>query len=84
MTKDTKLIVVAVVLILVAVLIFARNMSSTQSAVKAPPTKAEIEKQIAEIQNNEHMPAQAKAIAIGQLRAHTGGGGGPVPSAPSQ
>jgi hypothetical protein len=51
-------------------------------------TAQDVEKKVLEIQNDPHMPPQAKAIAIGQLRAHSRGGalsgGGAAPGAPAR
>jgi len=72
MNRDTKLIILAVVLIVLAVGLFARYFSSGSDRAR-PGGTADIEKQIADIQNNPHMPPQAKAIAINQIRSHGAG-----------
>lgn len=85
MRRDTKLIAVAVLLIAVAAVLFARHFSSSSENTVKPPTAVEVQKQITTIQNDPHMPEQAKAIAIGQLKAHSGGQGAPVqPNRPGQ
>jgi hypothetical protein len=53
-------------------------MTDDSSRMAASPTKADIEKQISGIQNNPHMPQQAKDMAIGQIRARSAGLGAPV------
>jgi len=61
-----------VALFAVAIALFARQavISSRENA----PVKAKSpEEQIALIQNDPNMPEQAKAIAIGQIRARAGG-----------
>lgn len=79
MNKQTKLAIAAVALLVLAGAIFIVNFKNSSSAnFKEPPTKADIEKQIADIQNNTHMPEQAKAAAIGQIRARSQGFGAPV------
>lgn len=73
MNRDTKLIVLALVLIVLAAGLFVRYFSSSNSGTRPGATKADIEKQIGDIQNNPHMPPQAKAIAINQIRSHAAG-----------
>ena len=75
MSRDAKLITAAVVAVLVAVILLARGYKSVQPSYAQPPTNAQVQKQIADIEANPHMPAQAKAAQIGQLRAHMGVGG---------
>jgi hypothetical protein len=74
MKRDKQLLVVAVVLLLIAGGLFLRHYSASQESFTKPPTQADIEKRITDIQNDPHMPAIAKEIAIGQIRAHTQSG----------
>lgn len=79
MKKETKLAAVAAVLLILAAVLLARfYVTEGSPKYTNPPTKADIEKQIADIQNDPHMPDQAKAIAIGQLRSRSQGVGAPV------
>jgi hypothetical protein len=57
----------------VAVVLFGRSYVAMQPVYRKPPTRAEIEQQIAKIEKDPHMPPQAKGIAIGMLRAHMPG-----------
>lgn len=59
---------VVVILFAVAGVLFGMQIFSRERPVVKPRSP---EEQIAEIQNNPHMPEQAKAIAIGQIRAHS-------------
>lgn len=79
MSKDSKLIAVAVVLLVIAAGLIVRHFSASQASITAPPTKADIDKRVADIQNNPNMPAQAKAMAIGQIQAHSAGQTAPAP-----
>ncbi len=75
MNKEVKMIVVAVVLLAAAVALLARYVTTGGPAKLVPaPTAADVQKQITAIQNDPHMPDQAKAAAIGQIRAHMGQG----------
>jgi hypothetical protein len=79
MKRETKVAIAAAALIVLAVVLFARNLLTDDSVkYSKPPTKAALEKQIAEIQKDPHMPDQAKAIAIGQIRARSQGLGAPT------
>ena len=69
MNRDKNLIVVAVVLLVIAGALFVNHFVKNQNQLAVPPSKADIEKQIAEIQNNPHMPDVAKAAAIGQINS---------------
>ncbi len=83
MNRDTKLILVAVVLIVLAAALFARHYASSKgNTVDLTPAQkqAQMEKQIKEIQDNTHMPQRAKDMAIGQLRAHSAGASANVPN----
>jgi uncharacterized membrane protein YbaN (DUF454 family) len=60
------LLIAAVVLILVAAVMFGRQMTNKEGQAVAARSA---EEQIREIQNNPNMPEQAKAIAIGQIQA---------------
>ena len=79
MKKETKLALVAAVLIVAAVALFARYYFTEGTPKYAePPTKADVDKQISDIQNNPNMPQQAKDIAIGQIKARSQGFGAPT------
>ncbi|MGC8668239.1 MAG: hypothetical protein ACP5VE_09015 [Chthonomonadales bacterium] len=73
MKREAKLIILALVLIVIAAGLFVRYFSASSSGTRPGATAADIEKQIADIQNNPHMPPQAKAIAINQIRSHAAG-----------
>ena len=73
MNQEKKMAIAAIVLLVIAAVILTRYFASSKSGFKPAPTRADIAKQITDIQNDPHMPAQAKAIAIGELKAHMEG-----------
>jgi len=58
-----------IVLFAVAALLFARFIVSNADQPAAKLLSAD--ERIAQIEKDPHMPPQAKAIAIGQIRAHS-------------
>ncbi len=64
---NNKKVLVAVVLLILAALIFAFQYQRTKEPPPKRVTTEDIKAEIERIQNNPHMPPQAKAIAINQL-----------------
>lgn len=71
MNRETKLAIVAVVLILAAAVIFFFSYRSTQPQFVEPDPNA-LERSIQKIQNDPEMPPQAKEAAIGEIRRRMG------------
>lgn len=64
---NNKKTLIAVILIILAVLIFAFQYQRTKEPPPKKMTTEDIKAEIQRIQNNPNMPPQAKAIAINQL-----------------
>ncbi|MDW8052694.1 MAG: hypothetical protein RMJ83_09490 [Armatimonadota bacterium] len=71
MSRDKKLAIVAITLILAAAVIFFFSYRSTQPQFVEPDPN-ELEKRIQQIQNDPNMPPQAKEAAISELRRRMG------------
>ncbi len=69
--KQTILLIIAVVVLLIAGILFYQGYQSTQPKMEAIG-REDIEKEIQRIQNDPNMPPQAKRTAIETLRARTG------------
>ncbi len=74
--KQTILLVVAIVGILLAVFLLVRNYRATQPQFETVGPQ-DVEREIQRIMNDPQMPPQAKRAAIETLRARTGTGPGP-------
>lgn len=70
-SRQRTLAIIAVVLIVVALLIFFWQYRRSQPEM-VQITPQDIQKEIERIQNDPQMPPQAKQAAIEQLRARTG------------
>lgn len=71
MSRENKLAIVAIVLILAAAVIFFFTYRSTQPQFVQPNPNA-LQQEIERIQNDPNMPPQAKQAAINELRARMG------------
>jgi hypothetical protein len=67
MTRENKLAIVAIMLILAAAVIFFFTYRSTQPQFVEPDPN-ELQKRIEQIQNDPNMPPQAKEAAISEIR----------------
>lgn len=67
MTRENKLVIVAIALIVAAALIFFFTYRSTQPQFVEPDPN-ELQKRIEQIQNDPNMPPQAKEAAISEIR----------------
>lgn len=67
MTRENKLAIVAITLILAAAVIFFFTYRSTQPQFVEPDPN-ELQKRIEQIQNDPNMPPQAKEAAINEIR----------------
>ena len=67
MTRENKLAIVAITLILAAAVIFFFTYRSTQPQFVEPDPN-ELQKRIEQIQNDPNMPPQAKEAAISEIR----------------
>ncbi|GIV14733.1 MAG: hypothetical protein KatS3mg022_0168 [Armatimonadota bacterium] len=65
--ENNKKVLIAVVLIILAVLVFAFQYQRTKEPPPKKVTAEDIKAEIQRIQNDPRMPPQAKAIAINQL-----------------
>jgi hypothetical protein len=65
MTRENKLAIVAITLILAAAVIFFFSYRSTQPQFVEPDPN-ELQKRIEQIQNDPNMPPQAKEAAISE------------------
>lgn len=79
MTRENKLAIVAITLLLAAAVIFFFTYRSTQPQFVEPDPN-ELQKRIEQIQNDPNMPPQAKAAAIGELRRRMGAQQQPQPA----
>lgn len=73
---SNKKTIIAIVLIIIAALIFAFQYQRTKEPPPKKVTAEDIKAEIQRIQNDPRMPPQAKAIAINQLAVSPGGGKG--------
>jgi hypothetical protein len=67
MTRENKLAIVVITLILAAAVIFFFTYRSTQPQFVEPDPN-ELQKRIEQIQNDPNMPPQAKEAAISEIR----------------
>lgn len=67
MTRENKLVIVAIALIVAAAVIFFFTYRSTQPQFVQPDPN-ELQKRIEQIQNDPNMPPQAKEAAINEIR----------------
>ncbi|MCS7208600.1 MAG: hypothetical protein NZ874_03420 [Fimbriimonadales bacterium] len=71
MSRERKLAIIAIALLLAAAVIFFFSYRSTQPQFVEPDPN-ELEKRIQQIQSDPNMPPQAKEAAISELRRRMG------------
>lgn len=84
MQRNTLIVVVSIVVLIVAALLVFTQVRRGREALRVSAPQQEIEKQIQEIQQNPRIPEHAKQQIIYQLRMRQGAAGQMAPQTPSQ